>query len=151
MYHKCVPLIISGLVFSCHANCQSATTMKSGLPKQVNPVEVTDTRLHMNPEQQAAFPGGVAAWNKFVRDSVNKNILLSKKAPPGQYTVTVRFIVSYWGGISDVVAETHHGYGLEEEAIRLIKKSPRWLPARQAGRPVNAYCKQPVTLTVSAQ
>jgi protein TonB len=113
-------------------------------------VEVPDQKaLYMNPARQAEFAGGAEAWNKYVTDSFNTGIPVSKKAPAGQYTVIVRFIVSYWGAISDIRAETHHGYGMEEEAIRLIKKSPRWLPAMQGGRPVNAFTKQPVTFNVT--
>ena len=45
------------------------------------------------------------------------------------YTVVVRFIVSRDGSISDVVAETKHGYGMEAEAMKIIKKGPKWTPA----------------------
>jgi protein TonB len=69
-------------------------------------------------------------------------------AQPGTYQVVVRFIVSKDGSISDVVAETKHGYGMEEEAIRVIKKGPNWTPAQQNGRFVNAYRRQPITFQV---
>jgi protein TonB len=149
MYLKIVPFIFIGLLFSFAAKCQPPTKIKSQPPKQSSPVE--DQKLYMNPAKQAEFAGGAEAWNKYVADSLNTGIPVSKKAPPGQYIVIVRFIVSYWGAISDVKAETHHGYGMEEEAIRLIKKSPRWLPAMQGGRPVNAFTKQPVTFNVTAR
>ncbi len=61
----------------------------------------------------------------------------------------VRFIVSKDGSISDVQAETKFGHGMEEEAIRAIKKGPRWTPAIQNGRNVNAYRRQPITFVVA--
>ena len=43
---------------------------------------------------------------------------------------------------------TNHGYGMEEEAMRVIKKGPKWTPAVQNGRSVKAYRKQPITFQV---
>jgi len=57
--------------------------------------------------------------------------------------------VSKNGAISNVQAETSHGYGMEEEAIRVIKNGPNWVPALQNGQNVNAYCSQPVTFQVT--
>ena len=34
---------------------------------------------------------------------------------------------------------TNHGYGLEKEAMRLIKEGPKWQPAKQNGHFVRAY------------
>ena len=59
--------------------------------------------------------------------------------------MTILYIVNSDGSISDVSALTNHGYGMEAEAIRLIKNSPKWIPAMQNGKKVNAYRKQPVT------
>jgi len=38
---------------------------------------------------------------------------------------------------------------MEEEAMRIIKKGPRWIPARQNGYLVNAYRKQPITFVIA--
>jgi protein TonB len=53
------------------------------------------------------------------------------------------------GTISDVVADTNHGYGMEEESIRVIIKSGKWTPATQNGRNVNSYKRQSITFVVS--
>jgi protein TonB len=63
----------------------------------------------------------------------------------------VQFIVDKQGNISDVKALTNHGYGMEEEAIRAIKRGPKWTPAIQNGRNVNAYRKQPITFVVAEE
>ncbi|MBC7873898.1 MAG: energy transducer TonB, partial [Ferruginibacter sp.] len=44
-----------------------------------------------------------------------------------------------------------HGYGMEEEAIKVIKKGPKWEPAVQNGRQVKAYRKQPITFQVTGE
>ena len=72
-------------------------------------------------------------------------------APEGVYKVVVRFIVNKDGSISDVQAETNHGYGMDSAAVALIKKGPKWEPAIQNGNIVTAYRKQPITFVVSKQ
>ena len=52
----------------------------------------------------------------------------------GTYTTIVIFIVDKEGNISDVKALTAHGFGMEEEVIRVIKNGPKWIPAIQNGR-----------------
>ncbi len=39
---------------------------------------------------------------------------------------------------------------MEDEAIRVIKRGPKWTPAIQNGRNVNAYRKQPITFVVQS-
>jgi protein TonB len=55
------------------------------------------------------------------------------------------------GNISDVRGLTSRGYGMEEEAVRVIKKGPAWVPAIQNGRKVKAYRKQPITFVVTGE
>ena len=50
--------------------------------------------------------------------------------------------------MSGVEPETRLRYGMEEEVLRIIKKSGRWTPAEQNNRKVNAYRRQPITFVV---
>ncbi len=52
------------------------------------------------------------------------------------------------GNVSDIKPLTNHGYGLEEEAIRVLKKAAKWEPAIQNGINVKAYRKQVIILGV---
>jgi antitoxin component YwqK of YwqJK toxin-antitoxin module len=63
----------------------------------------------------------------------------------GLYQVIINFVVDVDGSISNIVAETKFGYGLEAEAIRVIKNSPEWSPAVFFGIPVKAFRRQPIT------
>ena len=57
------------------------------------------------------------------------------------------FMVGSDGNISDIRLYRSVEYSLDEEAIRLIKQSPKWEPAFQNGRKVNAYRRQPITFS----
>ena len=115
------------------------------------PREDEETRVFTKVEIEAEYPGGPSAWAKYLRNNLDANTPVDNDAPPVTYTVVVRFIVSRDGSISDVVAETKHGYGMEAEAMKIIKKGPKWTPAQQNGRHVNAYRRQPITFVVQEQ
>lgn len=97
---------------------------------------------------EATFPGGEAAWRQFLSGNLDASVPVRKGAPAGNYNVYVQFVVNKTGHVSDITALTKHGYGMEQEVIRILKLSPDWIPAEQNGRKVNAYRKQPVTFAV---
>ncbi len=94
-------------------------------------------------EIESAFPGGDAAWLRYLnrsldypRDAVQKRI---------QGTVVVQFIVDKEGNVSNVQAVSGPDEGgLREEAVRVVKKSGKWMPAIQNGRQVKSYKGQPI-------
>jgi periplasmic protein TonB len=100
-------------------------------------------------QQEAEFPGGNAAWARFLERSLNGFNPSDNGAAPGRYSVMVRFVVSKDGTISDVQAETSFGYGMEEKAVKCIRKGPNWKPALQNGTNVNAYRRQPIVFVVN--
>jgi len=98
---------------------------------------------------QAQFPGGSGAWSRFLERNLNRDLPVENGAPSGKYSVTVSFIVSRDGSISDVKAENDPGYGTKDEAVRVIKKGPPWTPAEQNGRKVIYRQRQVVVFLVS--
>ncbi len=107
-----------------------------------------EDKIFTKVENEAAFPGGEAAWRRYLERNLNPSAPVDNGAPQGTYQVIVRFIVSKDGSISDVTPETKFGYGMEDEAVKVIKKGPKWTPALQNGRNVNAYRRQPITFQV---
>ena len=104
----------------------------------------TDT-IFRNPEVSASFPGGEKEWQKFLKKHLDMSIGADNDAPEGIHKITVRFIVNRDGDICSVRAETKFGYGIEEEVIRVIKKSKYWNPGLINGAPVISYKRLTVT------
>lgn len=102
------------------------------------------TKTEINPR----FTGGHEAWIKFLRANLKVNVPVDNGAKAGKYTVVLRFIVNADGTLSDITCETDPGFGICAEAIRFIKTTPKWQPAFQNGKKVNAYMKQPITFVV---
>ena len=97
-------------------------------------------------EIDARFDGN---WEKFLRKYLDPQTPITNNAPAGTYTVVIQFVVDIDGTVSDIMALTNLGYGLEQEAIRVLRKANNWEPAIQNGRPVKAYRKQPITFQVT--
>ncbi|HEV8081114.1 MAG TPA: TonB family protein [Chitinophagaceae bacterium] len=96
-------------------------------------------------EIEATFKGN---WNAYIKKEIEKNIEeLTEAGESG--TCVVKFIVSKNGRVSDVEAITMKGSKLAEIAVNAIRKGPKWIPARQNDREVNAYRQQPVTFTIN--
>ncbi|MBN8686898.1 MAG: energy transducer TonB [Chitinophagales bacterium] len=121
--------------------------------KQIVEVKKEDdeNKIFDKVEIEASFPGGDSKWRQYLERNANGQVATDNGAPEGTYTTVVQFVVDKEGNISDVRALTNHGYGMEEEAIRVIKKGPKWNAAIQNGRQVKAYRKQPITFRVEAE
>ena len=110
---------------------------------------VEEDKIFTKVEIEAEYPGGTGAWRKFLERNLNGQVATDNNAPAGTYTIVVRFIVAKDGSVSDITPETSVGYGMEGEAVRAIKKAPKWTPAQQNGNIVKAYRRQPITFVVA--
>jgi protein TonB len=88
------------------------------------------------------FVGGMDAWAKFL----GKNLRYPSQARDEgvQGRVTVSFVVEKNGELSSVKFLRGIGYECDEEAIRVIKKSPFWKPGFQNGRAVRVSYVMPI-------
>ncbi|MEO8820085.1 MAG: energy transducer TonB [Ginsengibacter sp.] len=100
--------------------------------------------LFTRAEKEAAFRGGLGAWQRYITSRLMPNI---KKFTESDYgTCVVRFIIDTDGKVSDVQATTMQGSALAKIAVDAVAHGPKWTPAMQYGSPVRAYRLQPVTL-----
>jgi protein TonB len=104
-----------------------------------------DPEIWRSVEVEARFEGD---WIKFLRNTLNANVPVENGAPAGQYKVAVRFVVDLDGTVSDIVPVTNLGYGMEQEAVRALKKAKKWDPAFQNGIHVKAYRTQVIVFEV---
>jgi protein TonB len=110
-------------------------------------VKEDEDKVFTKVEIEAAFPGGEAGWTRYVRREIEAHIdELSDAGESG--TCRVKFIVSKDGTVSNVEALTMKGTKLAEIATNAIRKGPKWTPAQQNGRFVNAFREQPITFTL---
>lgn len=87
-------------------------------------------------------------WARYLTRNLRAEVPVDNNAPAGRYKVQVKFVVDVDGTISDIVALTDVGYGMEKEAIRVIKQSKKWVPAFQNTKHVKAYHIQNIVFEV---
>lgn len=111
------------------------------MPEPVANYEERD--IHPNPEQQAEFPGGNAALQKFI----SKNIRYPEYAIEHEISgkVFIEFVVEKDGTLTNYAILKAPHEVLEEEAVRLIRAMPAWTPAKDGGYPVRSKMIVPLT------
>ena len=100
-------------------------------------------------EVMAEPPGGYAAFMQWIGRNYQYPHQAVKQGVSGR--VKLRFIVEKDGSITQVEVLNDLGYGTGEEAIRVLKHSPRWKPASTKGKPVRSWCTLPITIRLSVQ
>ena len=123
---------------------------KSQVVEAPKVVAEDEDKIFTKVEIEASFPGGDGGWARYVKRAIESNIDELQEAGESG-TCRVRFIVSKDGSVSNVEALTMKGSKLAEVAVNAIRKGPKWTPAQQNGRHVNAYREQPVTFTIQDQ
>ncbi|MES2477677.1 MAG: TonB family protein [Bacteroidota bacterium] len=93
-------------------------------------------------EQMPEFPGGEAALYKYLADHVRYPERATNASQQG--TVRVKFVVNEDGTISSVDVARPIGYGMDEEAKRVVQSMPRWTPGKNNGKAVKVYFQVPI-------
>jgi TonB family protein len=94
-------------------------------------------------EVMPQFPGGNEAMMQFIRDNLVYPEMAKEVGVQGK--VICNFTVGKDGEVYDVNVLRGIGYGCDQEAIRVIKMMPKWIPGKQNGRPVNVKFNLPIS------
>jgi protein TonB len=92
------------------------------------------------------FEGGMKAWYKFIQRNLRYPASAIEQGKQGK--VFISFVIERDGSISDVKVMKGVGYGMDEEASRVIKKSPAWKPGKQNGKSVRVRFNMPITFSI---
>lgn len=91
-------------------------------------------------EIEAEFPGGSSQWAKYLQTE------LAKLDDLPNVHVVIKYIIGKEGNIVKAEMETPIDENTDNKLLSIFLNSPKWKPATQNGKPVNAYRKQPITL-----
>lgn len=98
-------------------------------------------------EIESEYPGKLSAWAKYL----NSNLKYPERALnfEKQGNVVIQFIVDTEGKIEDPAIYQSVEFSLDEEALRIIRNSKKWIPANQNGKKVKSYKRQPIYFRLS--
>lgn len=99
-------------------------------------------------EIQPSFPGGFEKLDNFISKNINLPEIDEEQK---KLTVIVSWVVEKDGSITDVSVLRDPGYGLGKEAIRLVKKFPKFIPGEQNGRKVRSRFQKPITVVIGQE
>jgi len=93
-----------------------------------NKIDYVDSSIFVKVDSYPKFPGGEEKRIKFISKNLKYPIEAQEKNIMG--TVYVSFMVEPDGKLSNVKLNKGIGGGCDEEAIRVVKLMPNWLPAK---------------------
>lgn len=95
-----------------------------------------------NLQKMPVFPGGESAMYEFMNSNIHYPQDAQKDSIEG--TVIVHFTIDEDGSISDAWAVRSPHQSLSEEAVRMIKSMPKWIPASRDDKPAKFNLTLPV-------
>ncbi len=109
--------------------------------------EVVEDIIHVSVEENPIPPGGdINAFRNWVTSQLKYPMIASENGIQGR--VTLKFVVERDGTLTDIQEMTSPDRSLTEEAIRVLKTSPKWTPGKQRNRPVRVWFVLPVQFTL---
>lgn len=94
-------------------------------------------------EQMPAFPGGDGELMKYLSSHINYPPMAMENNIQGR--VIVQFVVTKTGKVGEVKVVRGVDRDLDNEAVRVVKSLPDFIPGRMNGQAVNVWYTLPVT------
>jgi protein TonB len=118
-------------------------------PKREAAVAVDDNKVYdfVSIEKQPEFPGGISKFYGYLSKAIKYPPMAQENNVQGK--VFLSFVVEKDGKLTDITVTRGLGSGTDEEAIRVLKASPRWNPGIQNGKPVRVKYNINVNFTLN--
>ncbi|WP_316826563.1 TonB family protein [Pedobacter miscanthi] len=96
---------------------------------------------------EPSFQGGMKKFYMFLAKSIRYPVEARNNRNQGK--VYLSFMVSGTGKIEDIKIISAPHISLAEEAIRILRQSPDWIPATLFGKPISVPCNININFTIS--
>ena len=130
----CKVMVSLFIVLACNESEMMAQTQKDGY--------VDEDRVYDVVDQMPQFPGGHEKLKEFIEK--NKRYPKSLQDCGIQGRVVVTFVVKKTGRISHAKVARGVDPALDKEALRVVRKMPRWIPGKMGGKNVDVKYTIPV-------
>lgn len=107
--------------------------------------DTVNTKVEISP----APVGGIQKFMEYIASSYNYPEAAFEAKVHGK--ILTSFIVEKDGSLTEIEILRDLGYGTGEEAIRILKESPKWLPGVTNGKPVRVKFTLPIQLNIDLQ
>jgi TonB family protein len=100
-------------------------------------------------EREPSFVGGMEKFYKFLEGIIRYPDVAKRYNVQGKVFIT--FVVEKDGSLTDIRVVRGVGSGCDEEAVRVMARSPKWNPGMQNGRPVRVQYIMPISFSLVSQ
>lgn len=107
--------------------------------------DASDEDAYKDVEQLPMFHGGNGALIEYLRNNIQYPELAAKSGMSGR--VVVGLIVDKDGSVTNVRVLKSVDFYLDEEAVRVVKSMPKWIPGRNNGVPVRVKMQVPISFS----
>lgn len=97
-------------------------------------------------EQMPEFPGGQSELLKYLKENLKYPEEALDEERQGK--VYVKFVVDENGDIKNATSVRPIGYGMDEEAVRVVESMPQWKPGKQSGKAVKVFFQLPIMFSI---
>lgn len=101
-----------------------------------------NTKIYAQVDEPAAFPGGQGALFSWLTSNIRYPESAQQNGVSGR--VIVKFVVERDGSISNVTIAKGVDRDLDQEAVRVVKRMPTWIPGKSNGQMVRTYFTLPI-------
>jgi len=119
-----------------------AKEMKEDIKVEAPKPVVVKEEIFTAVEQPPTFPGGEAALYKFIGDNLRYPTVAQENGVEGR--VIIQFVVQKDGSIGQAKVARSVDPDLDKEALRVVKKLPKFVPGKMNGQAVNVWYTLPV-------
>ncbi len=129
------------------AEASETTEIEEYVPIEMEEeAEIQEEQIFVVVEAMPEYPGGDAARMEFLNKNIKYPTMARESGIQGRVYVT--FVVEKDGSVTDVRVLRGIGGGCDEEAVRVVKAMPKWIPGRQRNKPVRVQFNLPVRFTL---
>ncbi|MDQ6477597.1 TonB family protein [Dyadobacter sp. LHD-138] len=130
-------------------NMLSEVTVQSYVRKKDTPETESQNGKFTVVEREPQFPGGIEGLGKFLSSTIIYPSEAAKDHVQGK--VFVSFTVNENGFVRDPHIIKGIGAGLDEEALRVVLKMPRWEPGKQGGEAIAVQYSLPINFQIAPE
>ena len=112
----------------------------------VKQVTEDDNKIFTAVENEPSYPGGIEKFYAYLGKNIRYPAVAKENNVSGKVFVT--FVVEKDGSLTDVKVVRGIGSGCDEEAMRVLKASPKWKAGIQNGRPVRVQYTMPINFAL---
>jgi TonB family protein len=146
--------VISGIALttmlglpSCGSNAH--TTQQESTQVETTTEEESDFLGFVAGEETPEFPGGIARLGSFIKE----NLQYPQEAIDAgiEGSVFLTFDIEEDGSVTNAKVKRGLGYGIDEEALRIVNSMPKWKPGKQGGEPAKFTYTLPIKFSLNKE